>query len=103
MIIHQNKQDKSGDNKIIQNSWKLQWEICWSLTIKNKFIYCEILASEASGEFFLMILVQTKWHFKWTRNCVYETLCPQQFARWCSSSYTTHHSESADQIWSFYL
>ena len=38
MIIYQNKQDKSGDNKIIQKKeWILQlktlkWEIEWSFT-----------------------------------------------------------------------
>ena len=41
MIIYQNKQDKSGDNKTIQKTeWLLQlktsnWEIEWSFTQKQ--------------------------------------------------------------------
>ena len=66
MIIYQNKQDKSGDNKIIQNqnefcSWKLQKEKLSVHLPKNKFNnYWEIWANEASEEFFLMILLH-KW------------------------------------------
>ena len=71
MIIYQNKQDKSGDNKIIQKqndvcSWKLQSEeLSGHLPKKQVYRnYWEIRASEASGEIFLMILLH-KWHFKW--------------------------------------
>ena len=72
MIIYQNKQDKqgkSGDNEIIpkQNdfrSWKLQSEKLSGHLPKNKFNYWEIWVSQASREFFLMILLH-KWHFKW--------------------------------------
>ena len=69
MIIYQNKQDKSGDNKIIQKqndfrSWKLQSEKLSGHLAKNKFNFWEIWASEASGDFFFMILLY-KWHFKW--------------------------------------
>ena len=71
MIIHvyQNKQDKSGDNEIIQKqndfcSWKLQSEKLSGHLQKNKFNYWENWASKASGEIFLMILLN-KWHFKW--------------------------------------
>ena len=47
MIIYQNKQDKSGDNKIIQKqndfcSWKLQSEKLSGHLPKNKFNYWEI-------------------------------------------------------------
>ena len=54
MIIYQNKQDKSGDNKIIQKqnifcSWKLQSEKLNGHLPKNKFNYWEIWAS---GDFF---------------------------------------------------
>ena len=57
MIIYQNKQDKSGDNKIIKKqndfcSWKLQSEKLSGHLPKNKFNYWEIWASEASGEIF---------------------------------------------------
>ena len=55
MIIYQNKQDKSGDNKIIQkqnaaeNFKERNWVVIYQ---KNKFNYWEIWASEASGENF---------------------------------------------------
>ena len=47
MIIYQNKQDESGDNKIIQKqndfcSWKLQNEKLSGHLPKNKFNYWEI-------------------------------------------------------------
>ena len=69
MIIYQNKQDKSGDNKqnrmtFAAQKWKLQSEKLSGHLPKNKFIYWEIWAREASGEIFLMILVH-QWHFKW--------------------------------------
>ena len=69
MIIDQNKQDKSGDNKINQKqndfcSWKFQSEKLSGHLPKNKFNYWEIWASEASGENVLIILLH-KWHFKW--------------------------------------
>ena len=77
MIIYQNKQDKSGDNKIIQK--QLKTPVRNSFVTNNKKASLFILKSERAkraGKFF-MILVQTKWHLKWTRNCVYETICPQ--------------------------
>ena len=57
MIIYQNKQDKSGDNKIIQKqndfcSWKLQSEKLNGHLPKNKFNNWEIWVSEASREIF---------------------------------------------------
>ena len=56
MIIYQNKQDKSGDNKFIQNRMIFAVENSkvrnLVVTYKNKFNYCEIWASEASGEKF---------------------------------------------------
>ena len=66
MIIYQNKQDKSGDNKIIQEqndlcSWKHQSEKMSGHLQKKKFNYCEIWVSDASGENFLKILLH-KWH-----------------------------------------
>ena len=67
MIIYKNKQDKSGDNKIIQKqndfcSWKLQSEkLSCHLPKKTSLI---IEKSERAGIFFLMILLH-KWHFKW--------------------------------------
>ena len=68
MIIYQNKQEKSGDYKTIQKqndfcSWKLQSEKLSGHLPKDKFNSWEI-ASEASGEIFLLILLH-KWHFKW--------------------------------------
>ena len=61
MIIYQNKQDKSGDNKFIQNRMTFAVENSkvrnLVVTYKNKPNYCEIRASEASGEIFLMILL----------------------------------------------
>ena len=69
MIIYHNKQDKSGENKIIQKqndfaaeNFKVRnWVVIYQ---KNKFNYWEIRASEAIGEMFFMILLH-KWHFKW--------------------------------------
>ena len=56
MIIYQNKQDKIGDNKIIQKqndfcSWKLQSEKLSGHLPQNKFNYWEIWASEAAGKY----------------------------------------------------
>ena len=46
MIIYQNKQDKSGDNKLIQNRMIFAVENSkvrnLVVTYKNKFNYCEI-------------------------------------------------------------
>ena len=77
MIIYQNKQDKSGDNKIIQK--QLKTPVRNSLVTNNKKqVYLFWNPSERSErEIFFMILVQTKWHLKGTRNCAYETICPQ--------------------------
>ena len=82
MIIYQNKQEKSGDNKIIQK--QLKTPVRNSLVTNNlKQVYLFWNPSERSQrEFFFMILVQTKWHLKWTRNCVYETICPQPLIIW---------------------
>ena len=45
MIIYQNKQDKSGDNKFIQNRMTFAFENSkvrnLVVTYKNKFNYCE--------------------------------------------------------------
>ena len=60
MIIYQNKQDKSGDNKIIQK--QLKTPVRNLLVTNNKKTSLFILKSERAkrvGKFF-MILVQTK-------------------------------------------
>ena len=52
MIIYQNKQDKSGDNKIIQKQLKTPVRNSLVTNNKKQVIYFEIRASEASGKFF---------------------------------------------------
>ena len=59
MILYQNKHGKSGDNNFIQKRMTFSLENSkvrnFVVTYKNKFNYCEIQASEASGENMILL------------------------------------------------